>query len=1107
MNGSKSPEAPAPDRPSRDEHGTGIAQTNGATSPEKQLQETKADTVPSIESQDADLPDAPAEDVTSAPSGTNGDNEDAESEAETLITSPVKKKEAEKQQQAAVKTEPKPQRSRIGGLPVPGDDDEDVDSAESPMVSTENATPARKGEDVEMADDGEGSERDAEGSESEELSSPQSDEDAEGEEDEDVGRSEHERGDGSGADSPNPRKRKHRASSASLPNSKRRSMDPPKRRLRGMHSEADAAGMEGSASPKAHRRAVSTQSTLDHTSEGVASRKRKGMTQFPVKEPKSATGKSGWEESDASSETASRGQAEDLFKRPQRGVGRSTSTPGRPGGREHKRHVNKYGFTKLAEACEEGKLELVKEWREKDPDSLELAEFAGNKPLQIAALNGNAEVVKYLIGEGCRLDCANVDKDTPLIDAAENGHVEVVRLLLEAGVDPLSQNLKGQQALDVVTDDTDDAPEIRGAIHKAIDVWNSSSARQKREVEEETRHGAGPSKELHFMARTYENLLRLVANNDRNGVREFLAARVPVDNAVIAIAAKTGDVYLVNMLLAEMSEKKAGQRAEKPMLAVLGSSHWEMVQALTELETFNPMYRDRQGRNWPTLAEERAGPNSRQERDLLQRLYDQQAKNSMRRSSSPVSRRDGGGKRFLRRPNAEDEGSGDDSPAEARRKNGRRLMSRKDMRAASNKALSDSSDEDEEDADAEGEADEDEADVETMGPPDTPNQLRASGRTRSKSITQVSNVSPRTRRRSSSLRESGSGDKALPALDETPENAEVKKEEKEKAEEATFAIEQAQRLAAKQKEEAEAEAEAKRAEEAEAARLRAEEERKAEEERRQREAEEAEQARQKAAEEAEAERQRQLAREKEAAEAREARERKKKDLLALLPPTLRQVLHPESEFTYEGLDEKAYLVQHFTPLRVFKTADGADWVLNLQAAALVGKDMGMAMLLGEEFTLEDLDLSIGSSQRRIAEELMAILPATATPDVDTVMEDDFEAELNRTAERLNVLVNMKKTWLPSTAASDPLASLRLVKMSDIRQRLHPLLRDVNLEIEQPLPPAPAPAVKATGENDEVDFFAGMRKLFEAQLATQRVGVGTGMEDLVQRTEVAVVHEK
>ncbi|KAG9917477.1 ankyrin, partial [Aureobasidium melanogenum] len=231
-----------------------------------------------------------------------------------------------------------------------------------------------------------------------------------------------------------------------------------------------------------------------------------------------------------------------------------------------KRHVNKYGFTRLAEACENGDLDGVKEWREKDPEQLEQREFAGNTPLQVASLNGYPEIVSYLLEQGCNPHCANADKDTPLIDAVENGHLDVVQILLKAGINPLHCNLKGQQALDVITKETDNATEIRAALREAIEDWNKNGRSEQTYNVEEPASRPGPKQGLQFLARTYENLLKLVSENDRTAVQEFLDARVPVDNNVVAAAAKTGDLYLVNMLLAEMTPKKARQRADRPML-------------------------------------------------------------------------------------------------------------------------------------------------------------------------------------------------------------------------------------------------------------------------------------------------------------------------------------------------------------------------------------------------------------------------------------------------------------------------------------------------------------------------------------------------------------
>ncbi|GAB7365493.1 hypothetical protein MBLNU230_g6566t1 [Neophaeotheca triangularis] len=909
--------------------------------------------------------DAPTPGIIDAPTpgGEDGEpeavkpgagDEGAESEAETLIDSPVKKREAERA--GGVKIEDAAKVSDILPPPplaepsqTPGSD---ADAPASPVESVEMgdgqaASRSREREEMDGGKEVKGG--DGEDSESlSEVSSPrESGEGSSGGESQSRTQSEpRERK----SLSPNSRKRKHRASSAGLPN-KRQSLQHAQRKLRGLYSEGQPGERSPSPKLRSHRRAVSTQSSImEGTGDSGSGRKRRAATHMPAQEVKSA--RPGWEESDASSETSRYGHNE--VKRSARHIGRSTSTPGRPVGREHKRHVNKYGFTRLAEACESGDIDLVKEWRQRDPEQLELAEFAGNTPLQIAALNGNADVVEYLISEGCKIDSANVDKDTPLIDAAENGHIETVEILLKAGVDPLRQNLKGQQALDVVNDETDNAGEIRTTLRDAVEKWNSTGARQKREEEEE-RHRLGPSKELHFMARSYENLLKLVTINDRNGVREFLDARVPVDNTTIAAAAKTGDSYLLNMLLAEMTEKKAHQKPEKPMLSVLGTSHYEMVKTLAELDQFNALWQTRQGKSWPQLAEERQGPNWKVEVELLQRLYDEAKKKRDGRgsSSSPVSRRDGG----PRRPAAVDKNGArsDEDEEPAKPKHGpRRLMSRRDMRAAAGKNVEESESE-------EGEISEgglpDAPPFETahvdqsMKPPGSPNNARRA-RTNSISMQSPEAVSSpkQNRRRTSSLR-----DAPLPSLEEKAEDDEQAKpllsEEAKHADNAAhakFELEQVARLEEKRKEEEAAAATAKvLEEERKAAAQRAA----AEEESRRRKQEEEEQHRQ--ALEAESQR-----RQAEASAARRLEHRIA--LLDTLPGGLRYVLDPDSDFDYQNPLCRDFLTTFCTPLQVVRGRDIDEscpdegvsdlWTLNLCAAPLLGKEAGLELLLSSTNT-------------------------------------------------------------------------------------------------------------------------------------------------------------
>ena len=1084
----------------------------------------------------------------------NGEEDDVASEAETLVSSPVKRREAEKQQSSAGKSK-QAHRMRIGGLPVPGDDDDDADSAASPLpravTSVGGSAPWCGNGDIEMHD-----QKSPRG----DVSEPHASVDAEldgrsklqhgisertGTEQGDFGRQ--------ASRSLISRKRKHRTSSSSFPNTKRQSVDTKPQSPGGLSEDNAMVEDEPAASPnlRSHRRAASAQSGLDGTLGGSDSKRRR-VSQLAVKEPKSARP---WDESDESSEATFRGP--DESKRLQRGLGRSTSTPGRPPGREHKRHINKYGFTRLAEACEDDDLDEVMKWRDKDPDQLELSEFAGNKPLQIAALNGNTNVVRYLIDQGCQIDCANVDKDTPLIDAAENGHVEVVRLLLDAGVDPLRPNLKGQQALDVVTDDADDGPEIRSLLHRAIDAWNSTEARQRREEEEEQRHRAGPSKELHFMARTYENLIKLVQNNDRNGVREFLAARVPVDNDVIGAAAKTGDLYLLNMLLAEMTEKKARQQPERPMLNVLGSSHFDMVKALTELDQFNPLWRSQHGKTWAQLAEERNGPMWRQEKELLNRLYQQglSSEPAQRRCHSPTSKHEKGQLRQHRQHKEAAPNNGQSAPV---KKNGRRLLSRKDLRAQSTRSES-----------SEGELvgsdgrEHDVNDRQAMKPPQSPSLRRAAGRPRSKSsASQPPDMSPRPER--SSTVDRGHREQQLPTpidhaeLDVRHKSAEVKGREAENRTTERIDL----KLRAKGKDDEAAEVKPKRStddvrrnvEERRRARqgaerlkaeLSAEQERKTEGEReageRRKETERREGRNKERADEPEdlhaahrqsaleleaelnsthqskAEEQRKAEEHRRATERREveARHKYRADVLAALHPAARHVLDESSDFTYEGLSEKATLVRDFCPLKVVRTTSANDmaiyWILNIQAAPLIGK-RGVELLFKDDppgssptSPLAATWTTAPPTEREVVV-LDRVLESMPLPKQgpDSILslsdKDDFENELKATAERLNAIESSSRALKDGKTAV-----LRLVRLDELQRNLHPLLRASELEPEHAYRPVPQLDVKENGCLGVVDR---LQRMFEAaQDGDNALRFDKSTKPVRMTSKVQVVHEQ
>lgn len=1024
-------------------------------SPTKSAIEPPQSSPPALEN-DQTLPQAPLR----APS-ENGNHEevdeDNDSEAETLISSPVKKREAFKNANGSMLdrvNEEEPlsngrEMSVLGGVKIiPVTNGDKVENGNNPSRETDAGNQSRPDDNDDSDNLSEVSSVHSSSSDSEsEGSSADAMTDGEGEDIE-----MHERIDDHGDQAeehnemPNPRKRKHRESYLQS------NMEPPRRRRRAsdagngqgrQHSGHDSGDASSSPQLRRHRRTTSAQSIWIEGNQNIdvanasSSRQRRAATLLPNADAKPR--KSTWD-SDTSSEHSHKHRHHQ--NRLTRNISRSVSTPGRPMGRDHKRHVNRYGFTRLAEACESGELDQVKEWREKDPEQLEQREFAGNTPLQVASLNGYPEIVTYLLDQGCNAHCANSDKDTPLIDAVENGHLEVVHLLLKAGVDPLRQNLKGQQALDVVTDKTENATEIRATLRKAIEDWTKTGKAEQHQREEAPIHRPGPTKGLQFLARTYDNLLKLVTENDRTGVQEFLDARVPVDNAIVAAAAKTGDTFTVSMLLAEMTPKKARQRPEKPMLAVIGTSHFDMVKFLTGVDQFNPTWRQKSsGLTWYELADHRQGPAWREEKELLQRLYDEH-NSADRLSSSPVHKRENGKKRRRSpaRPRDSDEEMDDmDSPEQARSR--RRLVSKKVMRATSNRRSSSTSSANTASINVDNSA---------LNSPESvnlkPPAPRKVGRPRKISSSSRPSEPQAKRQRSSSIRDQPSKLLSPPVSRVTTNKddhepitagADIKIEdvERQRIEEEAEVDRQA-KLDAKIKEEKLAEESRKAAE------LKAEELRKEEESRRK-----------------DAEREAEEIRKKHEQQLAEERRVKEEAQIRALPSALQYVLGMTSAARQE---KQKYIQRHFLPVQVVKHASldstgdegkGDDlWMLNYQAAAiLTGASAADLLDLPADQAAKQSPLSAARSlpttehQRRAmllclqSTSLVHALPSCQTADDD----DDLMAEL-AAAEKA------KKQIQEDRAKFMSMSSLRWIRFSDFYTAAtspkHAHLSDLSLDM-------------------------------------------------------------
>lgn len=320
---------------------------------------------------------------------------------------------------------------------------------------------------------------------------------------------------------------------------------------------------------------------------------------------------------------------------------------------------DKSGRTPLARACADRKHDQVMLRHRERPEDLNVPDNAGNTPLQIASLNGEAPIVKFLLKAGCEIDTKNIDKDTPLIDAVENGNVEVVKLLLEAGANPRTVNASGDEPYELVPQDLkeDEYDEIRKALADA-----KASARPGRRSEEQgdvdrkpsssrRESAASPSRspppmggatsrrktgrsevtrnDLLWTQATSENLRDFAAKGDEVGVVSILNILQKADNASLIAAAKGGHHDVLSLMYAmgdadadpkPLRDHKPGYNT--PMLAAIGRGRPDVIQLILNQPQFNPTRRLFDNYAYYELSRARQGENWEEEYDILKAAYE-----------------------------------------------------------------------------------------------------------------------------------------------------------------------------------------------------------------------------------------------------------------------------------------------------------------------------------------------------------------------------------------------------------------------------------------------------------------------------------------------------
>ena len=337
-----------------------------------------------------------------------------------------------------------------------------------------------------------------------------------------------------------------------------------------------------------------------------------------------------------------------------------TMSPAKVGPRKWK---DKNGRTHLARACANNDLEAARAKLAERVEDLNVADNAGNTPLQIASLEGFDRIVEFLLQSGADVNMRNVDKDTPLIDAVENGHIEVIKLLLKYGANPRMGNAKGDEPYELVHPDDDARLEIRELLTGAKDkdakktpgvdsfdvpTRDGASSRAASAASPRDSPPTGPRSppafgnrrrtgrsestrnDLLWQANTQENLAKLAGKGDVQGVASILSILEKAETEALIAAAKAGHEEVLQLLIAmgkpnpdpdPVRSSKLVPGYNTPMLAAIGRGHPDVVKLLANQSGFDPTRRHKE-KTYFELAEQRHGDRWEEEMNILKQAYE-----------------------------------------------------------------------------------------------------------------------------------------------------------------------------------------------------------------------------------------------------------------------------------------------------------------------------------------------------------------------------------------------------------------------------------------------------------------------------------------------------
>lgn len=411
----------------------------------------------------------------------------------------------------------------------------------------------------------------------------------------------------------------------------------------------DSRHRSNSPQARSHRRSASSQ--LPTQSNGFPQKKKR----LPPPPPLQSTE---YHSDDSSGSGSPHTRSSKLRSLAGLGASENNASPAKVG--PHKKHLDAHGQTLLARACAKGEYDIAKQRLTERREDLNVADYAGNTPLQIAALNGYDEIVKLLIDAGCNLDCVNYDKDTPLLDAVDNGHVGVVKLLLGACVNPRKANVNGEEPLDRVTDDTENADEIRALLsnakNHAPERGRTSEDRHSHQDTHEPRDSHAPDSprrsptttsaatgrrsgtvrstktrnDLLYVPLDMKTLRTAAGKGDEETVARILQVMGSYDDRESMIAAARGGHDVVVQLLLGLGGanpdpsplESAQPDYGTPILAAIGQENIKVIELLLEQQGFDPTQRYK-GDTYYEIARKRQGPNWKEEEQMLKNAYDE----------------------------------------------------------------------------------------------------------------------------------------------------------------------------------------------------------------------------------------------------------------------------------------------------------------------------------------------------------------------------------------------------------------------------------------------------------------------------------------------------